>query len=75
MSRSRKIQEILAILKQRLESDANPGLVGSAWIAEKIHLSIAETKQLLRIMDERGVVLCNVEAEYSIITQAGISSV
>ncbi|NOR25435.1 MAG: hypothetical protein GQ542_13815 [Desulforhopalus sp.] len=74
MSRTIKIQKVLGVLAKNVEINIQPGLVDSTCIADKLNMTLSETKQILKIMDGMGFVQSNMEADYSLITSAGLTS-
>ncbi len=75
MCRSDHIQHVLKILARNAKDNISPGLMESAAIADKLNISLAETKQILWNMNEKGFVECNMEVDYSLITQQGIKKI
>jgi predicted transcriptional regulator len=75
MSRRVKIQKVLEILAQNIEKNVQPDLVDSTHIAGELNMTISETKQIIKTMQEMGVIESSVEADYSLITRAGLESV
>ena len=75
MSRRVKIQKVLEILAQNIEKSAQPDLVDSTRIAGELNMTISETKQIIKTMQEMGVIETSVEADYLLITRAGLESV
>jgi hypothetical protein len=74
MYRARQIQKVLELLARNVATSIEPGLVESMRIASELDLSVAETKQLLKIMHEMGIIESNMEMDYSLITRAGLDS-
>lgn len=74
MYRANRIQKVLEILAENVAANVQPDLVDSERIAQKLNLSISETKQILKAMQDMGVIESNMETEYSLITRAGLSS-
>ncbi len=71
MCRSDHIQHVLKILARNAKDNVSPGLMESVDIADKLNLSLTETKQILWSMNEKGFIECNMEVDYSLITQQG----
>ncbi len=74
MSRLLKKQQILQVLVENLATP-QPMVVHSNTIAEKLDMSVEETCQLVKIMDEMGMVITDADGQNSLITRKGISSV
>ena len=72
MSRSDHMKQVLKILLTNVEDNVRPELVASVDIAEKLRLSLTETKQLLTSMNGMGVIECNMEVDYSLLTPRGL---
>ena len=72
MCRSDHIQHVLEILARNAKDSVNPGLMASVAIADKLNLSLTETKQILLSMNKKGFIECNMEVDYSLITQQGV---
>ncbi len=61
------------MLKTLLINDnARPDLVKSVDIADRIGIGLIEIKQLLKVMDGMGVVVCNTGVNHSLITKQGV---
>ncbi len=65
-------RKILGVLMENIASNKYPGLVDSTTIAEKLNLSEAETKRVIRSMSEMGVIESDEEIQHSLITREGI---
>ncbi len=74
MSRRIKEQQILQILADNL-STSQPMVVHSETIAAKLEMSIRETCQIVKIMDEMGMVITDGEGQNSVITRKGLDIV
>jgi len=74
MYRANQIQKVLELLARNIATNVQPNLVDSMQIARELDLSVAETKQILTTMHEMGVIESNMEADYSLITRAGLNS-
>lgn len=72
MSRSDHMKQVLKILLTNVEDNVRPELVASVDIAEKLRLSLTETKQLLTSMNGMGIIECNMEVDYSLLTPRGL---
>lgn len=73
MSISGRINNVLAVMAGNLDDTVQPGFTGSSSIANELGLPLTETKQLLRTMDDLGLIQSSMDAEYSIITHAGLN--
>jgi len=73
MYRANQIKKVLELLAKNVETKVRPELVDSAYIANVLNLSISETKQIITTMNEMGVIESNMEADYSLITRAGLN--
>jgi DNA-binding IclR family transcriptional regulator len=73
MYRANQIKKVLEILAKNVETRVRPELVDSAYIANVLNLTISETKQIITTMNEMGVIESNMEADYSLITRAGLN--
>ena len=71
MCRSDRVQHVLNILAKNVADSIRPDLVKSVDIADKLNISLTETKQLLWGMNGMGIIECNMEVDYSLITQQG----
>lgn len=73
MYRANQIKKVLELLAKNVETRVRPELVDSAYIANVLNLTISETKQIITTMNEMGVIESNMEADYSLITRAGLN--
>ena len=73
MCRANQIQKVLELLAKNIKTRVRPDLVDSVHIANVLDLTISETKQIITTMHEMGVIESNMEAEYSLITRAGLN--
>ena len=64
---------ILSILSNNL-TNPQPQVVDIQTIAAAIKLSLKDTRQLLLRMDQDGEIQSDMDGNYSLITQAGLSS-
>lgn len=71
MYRAIQIRKVLELLAKNVETKVEPNLVGSMQIANELNLTLSETKQILKTMDEMGVIESNMDAEFSLITRVG----
>jgi DNA-binding IclR family transcriptional regulator len=63
--------QVLHILSENLKNP-QPGLVRSHDIADRLELSLSETKLLLQIMNDMGVIESDVDRQLSLITREGL---
>ncbi len=63
--------QVLHILSENL-SNPQPGLVRSGDIANRLQLSLPETKLLLQVMNDMGVIESDVDKQLSLITREGL---
>ena len=73
MCRTNQIKKVLELLAKNVETRIRPELVDSAYIANVLNLTISETKQIITTMHGMGVIESNIEADYSLITRAGLN--
>jgi len=71
MCRSDYMHQVLEILAKNAVDNVRPDLVKSIDIADKLSIGITETKQLLTGMNGMGIIECNPEVEFALITQRG----
>jgi len=64
---------ILSILSSNL-TNPQPQVVDIKTISTAINLSMKETRQLLLSMDQNGEIQSDIDGNYSLITQLGLSS-
>jgi len=64
-------QQILEILVENLKNP-QPQVVNSEQIANRLNMSVQDTCQLIKIMNEMGVVVSDIEGQYALITQEGL---
>ncbi len=72
MCRSDHIQQVLKILAKNANDNVRPELVKSVDIAGRLGVGLTEIKQLLKVMDGMGIVVCNTGVDYSLITKQGV---
>lgn len=65
--------KVLVLLAENARNNASPRVVDSETIAGKLAMSLAETKQLLKAMDGLGVIMNDIDGQYSLITQKGMN--
>ncbi len=68
-------EEILKVLEDNIYNNINPGAVCSDLIAKKLNVSLPELIEVLKAMNEKGVIVSNIDNEYSIITSKGLDLV
>lgn len=66
-------KEVLEILAENINISYNPGVVDSDFIAAKLHISLPQLIEVLKSMNEMGLIISNVENQYSIITSNGLN--
>lgn len=72
MNRTKSMRMVLEVLAENAQGSIQPGLMATAFLAEKIGLPEDETKQLLRTLDQKGAIQSNIEVDYSLITHKGL---
>ncbi|MCP4337579.1 MAG: hypothetical protein GY799_01530 [Desulfobulbaceae bacterium] len=72
MSLLEKKQQVLEVLVENL-SNPQPQVVTSELIADKLKMSTKDTCQLLKIMNEMGEVVSDLEGQHALITQEGLN--
>lgn len=78
---NRYVMSILANKKQVLEilvenlKNSQPQVVNSGLIADKLKMSVKDTCQLIKIMNEMGVVISDMDGQKSLITKEGLHCV
>lgn len=65
-------QQVLEILYDNL-NNPHPQVVNSEYIANKLEMSLKDTCQILKVMHKLGMVISDIEGQYSLITQQGIN--
>lgn len=73
MSILTKKQQVLEVLVENL-NNPQPQVVHSELIADKLEMSVKDTCQLLKIMNEMGVVVSDLEGQNALITREGLNS-
>ena len=73
MSILTKKQQVLEVLVENL-NNPQPQVVHSELIADKLEMSVKDTCQLLKIMNEMGVVVSDLEGQHPLITREGLDS-
>ncbi len=75
MCRSDYVQQVLEVLARNAVDNVRPDIVRSVDIADKLSIGLTETKQLLTGMNGVGIIECNMEVDYALITQRGLRKV
>jgi predicted transcriptional regulator len=66
-----KKQQMLRILEDNLKNP-EPQVVDSEKIAKKLQIQLLETKNLLKVLEQNGAVVTNLDGQYSLITSEGL---
>lgn len=74
MSIFAKEQQLLEILVNNL-NNPQPQVVHSETIAHKLQMSIKDTCQLVKVMDEKGMLVSDMEGTSSLITREGLNCI
>jgi DNA-binding IscR family transcriptional regulator len=64
--------KVLRILAENAKNNASPQVMDSDTLARKLDISLPETRQLLKALHASGVIISNMEGQYSLITQEGM---
>ncbi len=64
-------QQVLEILVENLKN-SQPQVVDSQLIAEKLNMSMRDTCQLIKVMNETGMVISDIDGRKSLITREGL---
>jgi len=64
-------QRVLSVLSENLKQP-QPEVVDSVRIAEALHMELAETRQIIKILSEAGAVESDLDGQYSLITREGL---
>ncbi len=64
--------QVLRLLAENATNNASPQVMDTDTIARALHISVGEARQLLRALHASGVIISNLEGQYSLITQEGI---
>jgi len=75
MSFAEMKNEVLRVLADNIHNNANPGAVDSDSIARKLEINHSEVIAVLKSMNEMGVIICDVENRYCVITREGLNYV
>jgi predicted transcriptional regulator len=63
---------VLQILADNIEDNCPPNVTNTSYIANQLDISIERLVETLKAMHVSGVIICNVENTYSIITRKGL---
>lgn len=64
--------KVLKLLAENAQNNPSPKVMDSETIAGRLAMSLPETKQLLRAMDGSGMIMNDIDGQYSLITQKGL---
>lgn len=64
-------QQVLEILVENLKN-SQPQVVDSQLIAERLNMSMKDTCQLIKVMNETGMVISDIDGRKSLITREGL---
>jgi predicted transcriptional regulator len=64
--------KVLKLLAENAINNASPQVMDTDAIASILDIRPAEAKQLLKILHASGLIITNMEEQYSLITQEGI---
>ena len=64
--------KVLRLLAENATNNTSPQVMDSDTIAGMLEISLPETKQLLKALHASGVIISNMEGQYSLITYEGI---
>ena len=64
--------KVLQLLAENAINNISPQVMDTDAIAGALAIKPAETKQLLKILHTSGLIITNMEEQYSLITQAGV---
>ncbi len=71
MSLEYRKRQVLSVLSDNLKHP-QPEVVDSGRIAETLHMGLAETRQIVKILREAGAVESDLDGQYSLITREGL---
>ena len=60
--------EVLMLLADNARNNTSPTVVGSEIIADRLAMSLPETKQILKVLDGFGFIMNDIVGQYSLIT-------
>ena len=64
--------QVLGILAENANNNASPQVMDSDTLARQLDISLAETRQILKVLHASGAIISNMESQYSLITQQGM---
>ena len=64
--------EVLMLLAENARNNTSPAVVGSEVIADRLAMTLPETKQLLKVLDGFGFITNDIDGQYSLITHKGL---
>ena len=64
--------QVLKLLAENATNNESPQVMDTDTIARALHIGVGEARQLLRALHASGVIISNLEGQYSLITQEGI---
>lgn len=64
--------QVLKLLAENATNNESPQVMDTDTIARVLGISVNEARQLLRALHASGVIISNLEGQYSLITQEGI---
>ncbi|SHO48993.1 hypothetical protein [Desulfopila aestuarii] len=64
--------EVLMLLADNARNNTSPTVVGSEIIADRLAMSLPETKQILKVLDGFGFIMNDIDGQYSLITHKGL---
>jgi predicted transcriptional regulator len=64
--------QVLRLLAENATNNASPQVMDTDTIARALDVSANEARQLLRALHASGVIISNLEGQYSLITQEGL---
>jgi len=64
--------EVLILLAENAKNNASPRVVDSETIANRLAMSLTETRQLLKVLDGFGFIMNDIDGQYSLITCKGM---
>ena len=72
MNRQELTNKVLQLLAENARNNICPEVMDSETIASKLHVSLVETEQLLKVLNASGMTLSTLEGKYSLITREGL---
>ena len=64
--------QVLKLLAENATNNESPQVMDTDTIARALEISVNEARQLLKALHASGVIISNLEGQYSLITQEGI---